>query len=165
MALYLGSERVGVTLVKRGTGGSGVKYASGKVTSDENGVVTFPKLNFEPNMIVVWNVNMRDLGENYEEENGEPFPEDWVRYVYEGTMLFAIKQNSVWISQGMGGNSGETHIANASYNGGTGEFRPQDTSSSGISINDGIYSYQLCRYTGEADDRIIDTEFNYAIYG
>lgn len=165
MAVYLGSERVGVTLLKKNTSASGVKYAGGKVTSDENGVVTFPQLDFKPNMIVVWNVSVRDLSKNYEQENGEPFPTDYVRYVYEGTMLFAINQNGVWISQGMGGNSGETHITNASYNGGTGEFRPQDTSSSGISINDGIYSYQLSRYGDQVDNRIIDTEFNYAIYG
>lgn len=163
MAVYLGSERVGVAVYKKSN--EKAKIKSGKVTSDENGVVTFPKLNFTPNMIVVWNVRVRDLSGDYEENYGEPLPEDYVRYIHEGVMLFAINQDGIWVSQGMIGNSGETNISNASWNGGTGELKPQGYSSSGISINDGIYSYQLSRYGDQVDDSIIDTEFNYAIYG
>lgn len=164
MALYLGSQKVGITTLRGGSSG-GINYASGKVTSDDNGVVTFPQLDFTPTMIVVWNVSVRDLSENYEEENGEPFPEDWVRYLHQGIMLFAINQEGMWISQGIRGNSGDTNITNSSWDGGTGEFKPQGYSSSGVSINDGIYSYQLCRFTGEVEDYIMNTEFNYAIYG
>ena len=163
MAVYLGSERVGVTLVKRGTGGSGVKYASGKVTSDENALVTFPKLDFTPKMIVVWNVELIDYAELDGVDPSE-WPDDMVRYFHNGVMLIAIYIDGKWVSQGISESSGGVYITNESASGGTMEFFPTSTSS-GISINDGVYSYLLCRYRGQHLDEIADTEFNYAIYG
>ena len=164
MAVYLGSERVGVTLVKKGTGGSGVKYASGKVTSDENGVVTFPKLDFTPNMIVVWNIKLIDYAELDGVDPSE-WPDDMVRFVHDGVMLTAIYINGKWVSQGLAESSGGVYITNESASGGTGEFFP-NYSSSGISIDDGVYSYLLCRYkNSEHLEAVANMEYNYAIYG
>lgn len=164
MAVYLGSDRVGVTLVRKGTGGSGVKYASGKVTSDENGVVTFPKLDFTPNMITVWNVSLIDHKEIVESW-GEEWSDDNVRYSHDGVILTAIYIDGKWISQGLAESSGGVYITNESASGGTLEFLP-NSSSSGISLNDGVYSYLLCRYkNSEHLEAVANMEYNYAIYG
>lgn len=166
MALYLGSEKVGVTITKEisssnDSGSSnGIHYVKGTATSDSNGVITFPELNFEPTMITVWNVKKRD----WMEESGEDeWSGDYVRYTHEGIMLMAIKQDGVWISQGLTDNSGGMYITNETAEGGTGEFLPE-ASSSGITENGNVYSYQLSRL-GDAYDEIMDVTFNYAIYG
>ena len=60
MAVYLGSQKVGVTIgpIKAD---SGVKCMRGTATSDENGIVTFPAVEFTPSMLAIWNVKQIDL--------------------------------------------------------------------------------------------------------
>ena len=160
MALYLGREKM-APILKGGAVSSGISCATGTVTSDEYGVITFPELDFTPTMITVWNVEKRDLKAEAE-EGGEEWDDSCVRYVYDGLMLMAINQEGVWISQGLCGGSGEVNITNASATGGTQEFLPEE-SSSGISSNGNVYSYMLGRYNGYGMGANI--ELNYAIYG
>ena len=135
----------------------------GIAETDENGILTFPPLDFTPNVILVWNVEEQDHGD------GTWDPDDgYVRYTIEGTMLMAIRENGKWISQGALESSGAVYITNASATGGTGEFLPE-SSSSGILENGNIYSYQIGRYpTGhEYVEHVPDfsyLEFNYVIY-
>lgn len=164
MAVYLGSSKVGIASIAITSGGSSNNSSSnlnclrGTVTSDSDGVITFPELDFTPNLIVVWNITRIENGDG----------EESVSYLYDGVMLMAINNNGYWISQSIAPNSGEIRITNASAEGGTGEFFPE-SSSSGISVNGNIYSYQLFRYNDypgeDSQYDITDVEFNYAIYG
>lgn len=135
----------------------------GVAETDNDGILTFPPLNFTPNVILVWNVEEQDYGDDtWDPDDG------YVRYTIEGTMLMAIRENGKWVSQCMTDSSGEVYITNASATGGTGEFLPE-ASSSGILENGNIYSYQVGRYpTGhEYVDHVGDfsqLEFNYVIY-
>jgi hypothetical protein len=143
MALYLGTEKIAPIV----NGGTNCK--TGVATSNSNGIVTFPALNFTPSLIAMWNVQQ-------EVNDGD------VPYLYTGVMLFAINQNGYWISQAVESASGGAFIANGTATGGTGEFFP-DKPSSCISVNGNIYSYQIAR---EADHpEFTNTEFHYAIYG
>lgn len=63
------------------------------------GIITFPKLNFTPKSITVWNITPRDLKEEYEADNNEePWDDSWVRYTYEGVLLTAVYDNNMWIA-------------------------------------------------------------------
>lgn len=130
----------------------------GVATTDDDGILTFPPLDFTPNAILVWNVETID--NSIEDENWE---EGFVRYTIDGIMLMAIRENGKWISQGMHNHSGGAFITNSSYKGGTGEFLPE-SSSSGILENDNVYSYQIGRYPVDASDYFSNMEFNYVIY-
>lgn len=143
MALYLGTEKI-APIIHAGT-----NCKTGVATSDNNGIVTFPALNFTPSLIAMWNVQQ-------EANDGD------VPYLYTGVMLFAINQNGYWISQAVESSSGTTYIANASATGGTGEYFP-DAPASSISINGNVYSYQIARATNFPE--FTNTEFHYAIYG
>lgn len=162
MALYLGSQKVTITTLRGGSSG-GINYASGTVTCDENGVITFPKFDFTPTMITVWNVVLRDLAEE-EGLSPEEWPDDMVRFIHEGVMLMAINIDGRWVSQGVTDNSAGMYISNNSAEGGTKEFFPE-SSSSGITVDGDIYTYQLGRYTDEGLEFVVNMEFNYAIYG
>lgn len=142
MALYLGTEKI-APIIHAGT-----NCKTGVVTSDNNGIVTFPALNFTPNIITVWNIDQVD-------NDGD------VPYLYQGVMLMAVNNKGYWISQCVADNSGTVYLSNASAEGGTGEAFP-DAPASSISINGNIYSYYLTR--GNNAD-LSNTEFNYAIYG
>lgn len=148
MALYLGSNRVGIAVP------GGTKCATGTIVSDSHGVITFPELEFTPKMITVWNVRQID-NKASAEEDGEEWDESYVRYTYDGVMLTAIKQDDMWFSQGISNESSGAFISNSSWNtGGNGT----------ISISDNIYSYTLDRY-GDNNNYLANKEFNYAIYG
>lgn len=147
MALYLGSNKVGVTIPRT------PNQLTGTVTSDSNGIVTFPELSFTPKIIALWNITKEDLKISAEED-GEEWDDTYARYVYVGSMLFAFYQDGLWISQGFMDNSGSVNISNASVSGG-----------SCVSVNENIYSYRLGRYSSLLGDNIANTTFNYAIYG
>lgn len=110
-------------------------YLKGKVTSDSDGLVTFPKLEFTPNMIVVWSI--QNDGDN---------------------VLFAAfydKSIGEWMSQvgaDLGYGQEDIVLSNASYSIG-----------SVIIVNDGVYSYNIGRRSIE--DNLINRTFNYVIYG
>ena len=147
MALYLGSEKLGVTIAR------GANCATGTVTADDTGTVTFPELSFVPKMIAIWNVTQRDLKAEYE-AGGEYWEEGYVQYIHTGIMLFAIYQDDTWVSQGIDGNSSGSYISNETWvAGSTVDFNSENN----------CYSYRIERkrqtqeYTGEI--------FNYAIYG
>lgn len=133
----------------------------GVATTDNDGILTFPPLDFTPNAILVWNVEEIDNGDDtWEPDSG------YVRYTIEGTMLMAIRENGKWISQCMTNNSGAVYITNASAEGGTGEFLPE-SSSSGIFEDGNIYSYQVGCYPPiehENGQDFSQMEFNYVIY-
>lgn len=143
MALYLGTEKI-APIVQVST-----NCKTGVVTSNDNGIVTFPALNFTPNLIAMWNVQQTA-------NDGD------VPYLYTGVMLFAINQNGYWISQAVVSESGGAYIANGTATGGTGEFFP-DKPSSCISVDGNVYSYQIARSAGNPE--FTNTEFHYAIYG
>lgn len=154
MGLYLGSDKVSAVITKNTSSDSGIKRVQGTITSDANGVITFPELNFTPSIITVWNITRVENGDGVYDAG----------YLYEGIMLMAINNNGYWISQGLTNNSGGVYITNASAEGGTGEFFPE-SSSSGISVNGNVYTYQLARYNNGEVDGLANVEFNYAIYG
>lgn len=156
MSVYVGRKKVGFTVNR------GVKCMTGTATSDSNGVITFPKLDFTPTKILVWNIKRIDHKE-LAEEDGEEWDDTYIQYTYDGIMLFAIYKDGKWISQGLGDNSGDVYITNASAEGGTGEFAEDGESSSGISVNGNVYSYQLDRYRYDAP--VAHKVFDYAIYG
>ena len=153
MALYLGSEKLGVTIpvsVGGSDSSSGVPCATGTVVVDDGGTLTFPELDFTPNLIAVWNITTRDLKAEAE-ENGEDWDDSYVRYVQEGLMLFAIYNNDVWVSQITKMGSNEAYISNESFNIG-----------SAISVSNNQYHYYI---DDSGSDEFIGAEFNYAIYG
>ena len=150
MAVYLGSEKVGVVLEKQ------KHFASGTVTSDANGVVTFPELGFEPVQITIWNIKQTDHKAMFEAGETDDWEDYYVRYTYDGVLLTSIKQlDGVWISLSTISNSGSVVISNASFSA-NGEGR--------IFEHDGNYSYHTNRVDGTAAN-FPNTEFNYAIYG
>lgn len=169
MALYLGNQKVSV----RAGAISGPKYAVGTVVSDDNGIVTFPKLDFTPKIITLWNVGVTDLAAEWNPDEGN-FPDDYIRYMHSGTMLMAINIDGHWVSQGLMDTSGGVNITNSTFNT-VNRSGEQEFASSGITVNNsGIYSYTLHRYDiadvdmSSAEDTFFDitnTEFNYAIYG
>ena len=164
MAVYLGSQKVGVVINRASKNNSGYKCLKGTATSDEEGIITFPALDFTPNLIAVWNVSKYDLKNEADPE--EEWDASYIRYVYEGSMLFAIRQGNQWISQGFGHNSSDVYITNASHNGGTDwaeETHPY--APSGILQNGNVYSYRLSREAEADQSEYADIEFNYAIYG
>lgn len=152
MAMYLGSKKVAPTICITQDSGGKIKYATGQVTSDSNGIVTFPQLDFVPSKILVWNVVAID---NSDQEN---YITDTL---YEGVMLMAIKEGDTpWISLGLATNSGGIYITNSTA-----------TFGSGISVDNGIYSYRLCKFANrdlpsldETEIDVTNTVFNYAIY-
>ena len=158
MALYLGSEKLGVTIpvpVGGSDGSSGVHCATGVVTVDDDDIIRFPELDFDPTLIAVWNVTERDLKEEAEDE-GEEWNEDYVQYVQEGLMAFAIYDSNIeeWIVQVLKGGSGQAYIANESFQM-AGDNIPVYMEANG-------YCYNLDPF---GDEGIAGMEFNYAIYG
>lgn len=152
MALYLGGEKLAPSNVTRiETSSPTGNYKAGTVTADENGVVTFPELDFTPTMITLWSVEKVDLKAEVE-ARGEDWEEGWTQYVYKGFLLMAIYEDDTWISQGLGNNSGDTHISNASFSFG-----------STVSIENGRYMYRLHREG--FNDSFEGVVCNYAIYG
>lgn len=155
MALYLGGQRVApAKAVPISVPVNGA--VTGQANIDKNGVLTFPKLDFTPKMIVIWNIEARDLKQEALIE-GEEWEDDWVRYIYQGAILTAINIGGIWISQALHDVSGETIVSNATRDAG-----------SMISFDGEHYSYQINRYGGYPDN--FDgytqdwTTFNYAIY-
>lgn len=151
MALYLGSEKLGVTIPCS----VGAPFATGTVTSDSDGVIRFPELSFTPKIIAVWNAQQRDLKEETESK-GEEWADGWVRYIQEGTMLFAVYHNGVWIAQMLKTGSGCTYIANESFDTQNGFFDFP------IYTEENCYCYSL---DPKGEDHVENMEFNYAIYG
>jgi hypothetical protein len=52
MAIYLGGQKVGAILTNKVFPNS----LTGTAISDDDGIITFPELNFTPKIITVWNV-------------------------------------------------------------------------------------------------------------
>lgn len=140
MSLYLGSDKLSLAISSFSNADESASgYVTGVAISDSDGVITFPELSFTPTMIAVWNVRQLDLKEQAE-ANGEDWEDGYVRYVHEGTMLFAIYQDNTWVSQGLTGMSGQVFISNHTRDFG-----------SCVSVDNGIYSYRLSRYPGDSD--------------
>jgi hypothetical protein len=125
------------------------------------GIITFPKLNFTPKSITVWNITPRDLKEEYEADNNEePWDDSWVRYTYEGVLLTAVYDNDMWIAQSIITSSGEIALSNASLD-----------SIGGVTLENGFYKFSLSRYDygSQLEDLehydITNTQFNYIICG
>lgn len=160
MSLYLGDQKLALSISHTYT-----NYITGTAMSDNDGVITFPKVDFTPIMIAIWNVVERDLKQEYiDSGQGEKWDESWVRYVQTGIMLFAIYCDGHWVSQGLTERSAGTYISNDSFSYG-----------SCISVNDDIYSYRLARvpnstmegFEHEEDGPrdITNATFNYIIFG
>lgn len=141
MALYLGREKLGVTVERERN------CLKGTVTSDANGIIVFPELSFTPTMITVWNIEETDWSTDPDWED------DWVRYTYNGIMLTAIYQNGTWIAQVPVTSSGGVNISNATY-----------TTNTAIGTVVGLYTYDL-HFAESAPKNFANMEFNYAIYG
>ena len=160
MALYLTREKLATAQ------SGGTKVATGTVISDNEGRVTFPKLDFTPKFIAVWNIKEIDEREDAEED-GEEWPDDYeILYRYEGIMLFAFYDGKQWMSQIARSSSSTAYISNSSYGVPNGYNPPYGAIA--VSVNDkGQYQYQL--YNGnlfyQPDQDFVNTEFNYAIYG
>lgn len=159
MALYLGSNLVSPSMaIER-------FYKTGTVISDEYGSVILPKVNFEPKLIAVWNISEVDQWEDSEAENPEETYD--VRYLYDGIMLFSVKQNGTWFSQYTRGNSGDLRIQSGSA------VEIVEDIPAIQEHEPGIYVYHLCGSSFDdqhewQNDTIYDianVEFNYAIYG
>jgi hypothetical protein len=125
------------------------------------GIITFPKLNFTPKSITVWNITPRDLKEEYEADNNEePWDDSWVRYTYEGVLLTAVYDNDMWIAQSIITSSGEIALSNASLD-----------SIGGVTLENGFYKFSLSRYDygSQLEDLeyydVTNTQFNYIICG
>lgn len=145
MALYIGKDKV--CIAKGGSETSsndGLKYKSGTVTSDSQGIITFPQLSFEPKFIAVWNLTAEEFDDD-----------DHKATIYNGIMVYALKQDDVWLSLAPYHSSGEIILTNA-----TAGLQPNGA----IEINNSIYSYKL-GVKGGGTFNIANETFNYAIYG
>lgn len=149
MALYLGNEKLGVTITR---GKSDINYASGTAKANSSGVIVFPELSFTPKMIAVWNVVQRDLKAEAEADGNE-WEEGWVRYVHSGIMLFAVYQDETWVSQGLAADSAGVFISSETYAAG-----------STVNFSNNQYSYRILRSPEQTPEYDGET-FNYAIYG
>lgn len=163
MALYLGNQKVCPIVYKEIQN----NHLTGKIMSDENGIITFPALSFEPKLIAVWNVTQVDQWE-------EGSPDEYaIQYLTTGVMLFAINTDGKWITQSLFDCSGSIYIANASAEGGHVQPNDQDQgyAPSNIGFDGNNYCYYLHRRSTSLDSLensyydITNTEFNYAIYG
>lgn len=153
MALYLGEEKLATSntiYVEMPVPTSNCK--SGIVTSDEDGIVTFPELDFTPNLIALWSVKKVDLKAEAEAA-GDEWEDGWLQYMYVGCMFMGVYHDNTWITQSAASESGTMFISNESFSVG-----------SMVSVEDGRYTYRLAR---DISDRhcFADVTFNYAIYG
>lgn len=155
MALYLGREKM-APILKGGAVSSGISCATGTVTSDEYGVITFPELDFTPTIITVWNVVEIDQKANAEED-GEEWDDSYTQYTYNGVMLLAVYHNGQWFSQVASSNSGQSYISNASYN--------YYDGGAAIEFDGNVYIYNIDKGVINNNYSLGDMEFNYAIYG
>lgn len=160
MALYLGTEKINLSsLVEKH-----INYKTGTVMSNDNGQIQFPALDFEPKLIAIWNVSTIDQWEDAD-------PAECVRYLTTGIMLFAIKQNGIWISQGAQNNSGGVYITNASAELGQFDNLLPGHSFTNVFFDGESYVYSLYRSDYPIEDGedspydLTNTEFHYAIYG
>lgn len=143
MALYLGREKM-APILKGGAVSNSVKYITGTVTSDEDGIITFPELDFTPTMITVWNIEESD----FEDPDAE-------YSCYNGVLVCAILINDIWIAQVAKSDSGSAYISNATYD-------TWGSGNSAIEYVNGQYQYHI-----DYSQNLLfaNTEFNYAIYG
>ena len=163
MALYLGSEKLGVTIPVYTEGTSNIKCATGTITSQADGTILFPELNFTPKMIAVWNVEQVDLAE--EEGLLGEWDESSIRYIQRGIMLFAIFEQDMWFSQVAFYNSDSIAMAISGDQADLdGDYEADNLpyGAQAISIIDNRYCYHLHKRAAEI---AADMEFNYAIYG
>lgn len=159
MAVYFNGSRVAPLIPPIDP--SQPRVVTGTITSNEEGVLTFPEFDFTPKMFTVWNVKDRDLKEEHEwEGNEEEWDESWVRYTQEGILLTAVYTDGKWVSQSVLNDSGEYGLSNASYN------------ATGLILEDGAYQYYLlrdfsCNEWIEEDGffDVTNTEFNFIVYG
>lgn len=159
MALYLGREKIAVSIPTETQ-----KFVEGIAYTSDGGVVTFPKLSFEPKMIAVWNTELVDLKEKAEEDGEEWDETIGARYLLDGFMVSAIRQEGYWISQSLTGGSGEMYLSNNSYNlDGDEETNNPPYGDNTITIDeDGCYQFRLGRgYQAYLDE----IEVHYMIYG
>lgn len=156
MALYLGNQRVAPMHKVSIPTPVSAATVTGQADIDENGILTFPKLDFTPKMITIWNIEAIDLKQEALENDTE-WEDGWVRWVYNGVILTAINIEGIWISQGLMYGSGEVTISNAT----------RDVASL-IHFDGEHYSYDITRYPGYPDENMHNgydfTTFEYAIY-
>jgi hypothetical protein len=140
MAFYLGKNKI-CTVLMRGANSNddGVKCVRGTVIVDDDGVVTFPELDFTPKLFAVWNI----MELQWDDEGA-----DWP--CFNGTMLFAVYTDLGWVAQASKSNSGDAYIANATY----------DLGPDTITYDGYVYKYKV-DYSGS----MTGTELNYVIYG
>lgn len=150
MSLYLGKQPLDITVAKIGTG---VQCATGTVVIDDDDKATFPRLDFTPTLIALWQMSTMDLKADAE-ERGDEWEDDFVRYVQEGVMLFAIYHNGEWCVQATDSHSNGTYISGESWDGAREKC---------VQVRDGIYTYKL-NYRG-SNVAFAGETFNYAIYG
>lgn len=161
MALYLGKERMAVTLPVEIPADPGYKVATGIAHSDEDGTVWFPELDFAPKLIALWKVREIDLRDKAEEEGEEWYEDNEILYAHDGFMVFAVYQDGHWISQIIQSDSGELKISNTSY--GDFSWAPYGECAIGQQ-EDNCYYYRLFSSQGYVDSVILE-DFNYLIYG
>jgi hypothetical protein len=143
MALYLGKDKVcPITLQKSASQpDGGIKCVRGTAIVDEDGVITFPELEFTPTIFAVWNITRSQ----WNDESA-----DWP--CFNGAMLFAVYTDLGWVAQATKAGSGDAYIANATY-----EIGP-DT----ITCSNNVYKYKV-DYSHNMG--MVNTELNYVIYG
>ena len=138
----------------------GVPMITGAATtSSRGGVLSIPRPSFEPRLIVVWNVERQD--------NGDDVP-----YLYSGVLLVAKYIDGEWVSQGMSTTSDGVYIANASATSGFGYDFPDKPGTCVDVRSDAIY-YQIpisgqfdAEFNGETDISAFENiTVNYAVYG
>ena len=163
MAIYLGEEKINITKTP-------VHFISGTVRSDDEGIINFPSLSFEPKIITIWDISKIDLKAEAE-ANGEEWSDDYlIRYVHDGVMLMAVNIDGVWVSQSLAYDSGTIYITNASHYAG---INPGISEFSGTGIyydEENGYQFLLSKQEGQGNNwtgnsDITEREFHYAIYG
>lgn len=93
----------GVTGTYTGVGG-GAQIVSGRATTDEDGIVTIQLPAFEPQQMMIWNVQHIDQWE----ETGD---DSLVQHLYDGILLCAARaDDGHWVSQGLSQSSGTQAI-------------------------------------------------------
>lgn len=147
----------------RGSSQNAERVYFGTVITNSDGEAEIPYPGFTPTQMILWNIGKIDQTER------DDYDDSFVRYLYEGIMLCAVRiDGEGWISQYMGNNSGVTYIAQASAN--RAPYPPEIENSPNTNIIDD--GETICWAIGSGIDIYEDSnydysevEFNYVLVG
>ena len=152
MSLYLGKDLIEGDAIY-------VSKQSGVVTSDSQGLIIFPQFDFEPNLIILHNVE-------FKQNESEPTE-------FSGLFLMAKKINNTWFTQVARGQSSSVYMSllsnSTSYGSPPLTFDERINAYKwylfGMTYNDSDLEFEPYTSYGFITSQVINTDFYFEAYG